>query len=188
MDTLHRLIISSHTEEFHGPSSSNDSACNQDQKYCFTCRKSTSKQGPSIHCDYCPLTYHLDCLTSSVTSLPSINEKWMCPNHTEPIIDRYLLSKKTRSTSERVKIYHQSPEIEQNLIIQEFSNIKQTKDYFLANTINNHRLESINITHIPKAIEDFYFNAIIKQNNVSDIELNDLKEEKSIQVKTQRRY
>ncbi|CAM4882651.1 unnamed protein product [Rotaria socialis] len=182
LDTLHRLVLSSQTEEFHCPSSINDSIYNQDQNYCFTCRKSTALQGPSIHCDYCPLTYHLDCLTPPMTLLPLLNEKWMCPNHIEPLLDRYLAKKKKISTSERVKIYHQYPQNQQNIISQEFSHIKQTKEYVLSNTIKNHRLESVNISQIPKVIEDFYLKANVIQNNVSEMDVDNAKEEKHVQT------
>ncbi|CAF4415887.1 unnamed protein product, partial [Didymodactylos carnosus] len=62
------------------------------QKYCFLCRhiKSHSRINcPLVHCNYCPLTYHLDCLNPPLTSLPK--QKWMCPNHSEPILDKKLL-------------------------------------------------------------------------------------------------
>jgi hypothetical protein len=157
LEALHCLFLSCQSEEFHGPSFLSD---NHIQKYCFICRKSSIKQGPSIHCDYCSLTYHLDCLTPPMTSLPLLNEKWMCPNHMTPILDRYLLKKKTFSTSNRVKIYHQYSSIEQNAVIQDFTHIKQSK------IINN-------ISQIPKTIEEFYSKANIEQNSISKFEIND---------------
>jgi hypothetical protein len=174
LDVLHRLFLSCQSEEFHGPS--NDSIYYR-EKYCFICRKSSIKQGPSIHCDYCPLTYHLDCLTPPMTSLPLSNEKWMCPNHIEPRLDRYLTKKQEISTTQRVKIYHQHSQIEQNSILQEFTSRKQTKDNLLSNTINNHRLERIDISQIPKGIEEFYLKANIEQKQICGIETIHHKEE-----------
>ncbi len=171
LEALHRLFLSCRSEEFHGPSFLLNNSDNHIQKYCFICQKSSIKRGPSIHCDYCPLTYHLDCLTPPMISLPLSNEKWMCPNHMTPILDRYLLKKKSFSTSDRVKIYHQYSQIEQNTIIQDFTRIKPTK------LINNHQFESINISQIPTAIEEFYSKANIEQKSISDIEMNDNKNE-----------
>jgi len=112
-----------------------------------------------------------------MTSLPLSNEKWMCPNHIEPRLDRYLTKKQEFSTTQRVKIYHQHSQIEQNSILQEFAPRKQTKDNLLSNTINNHRLERIDISQIPKGIEEFYLKANIKQKQICGIETIDHKEE-----------
>jgi hypothetical protein len=166
LEALHNLFISCRSEEFHGPSFLSNNSDNHIEKYCFICRKSSIKQGPSIHCDYCPLTYHLDCLTPPMTSLPLSNEKWMCPNHMTPILDRYLLNKKTSSKNNRVKIYHQYSQNEQNIIIQDFTHIKQTKI-----------MEHMNISQIPKAIEEFYSNVNIEQKSISEIEIKNNKEQ-----------
>jgi hypothetical protein len=185
---LRRLLVSCRPEEFRGPSLPfDDPTYNREnnflkdsltwQKYCFICRKSSRNHIPSIHCDYCPLTYHLDCLTPPMTSLPSTTDKWMCPNHIEPILDRYLLKKKAFSTSERVKIYHQYSQIEQNTIIQEFTDAKQRKDYLLSKTTNNHRLERIDISQIPKAIEELYSKSNTEQKQICEIQINNNKEE-----------
>ncbi|CAF2636996.1 unnamed protein product [Rotaria sp. Silwood2] len=182
LETLHYFFLSCQLEEFHGPSLTlNDSIYNYNQKnsltsekYCFICRKSSLKQGPSIHCDYCLLTYHLDCLTPPMISLPLLNEKWMCPNHIEPILDRYLTKKKKFSISERVKIYQQYSQIEQNIILQEFTHIKQTKTHS--------QLERINISQIPKTIEDFYLKANTKQQDICKFEINNSNEEKIVQT------
>ncbi|CAF1249668.1 unnamed protein product [Rotaria sordida] len=183
LEILHCLFLSCQTEEFHGPIYNyNQKISLTLEKYCFICRKSSSKQGPSIHCDYCSLTYHLDCLTPPMISLPLVNEKWMCPNHIEPILDRNLIKNKIFSTNERVKIYHQYSQIEQNIILQEFTHIKQIKNNLLLNTINNYQLEHINISQIPKTIEDFYFKANFKEKNIYEIKINNLKEEKIVQT------
>jgi hypothetical protein len=178
LEALHRLFLSCQSEEFRGPS--ND-ATYSTEKYCFICRKSSIKQGPSIHCDYCPLTYHLDCLTPPMTSLPLSNEKWMCPNHIEPRLDRYLTNKKAFSINNRTKIYQHDSQIEQNIIQQEFTNIKQKKH---SNTINNHRLEPIDISQIPKTIEEFYLKANIEQKQTKINVYKEESEEINVQVNT----
>jgi hypothetical protein len=97
-----------------------------------------------------------------MTSLPLSKEKWMCPNHMTPILDRYLSKKEIFSTNDRVKISHQSSQTEQNIIIQDFTHQQQTK------IINNHQLERIDISQIPKTIEEFYS----KAKPISEMEIN----------------
>ncbi|CAF3397012.1 unnamed protein product [Rotaria sp. Silwood1] len=188
IETLRRLLLSCRPEEFRGPSLPfDDPTYNRDnyfqkntltwQKYCFICRKSSTNHIPSIHCDYCPLTYHLDCLTPPITSLPSSTDKWMCPNHIEPILDRYLLKKNKFSTSERVKIYQQYSQIEHNTIIQDFTHMRQTKKHLLSKTIDNHRLERIDISQIPKVIEQYYLNANKKSKKFYENQINNDTEE-----------
>ena len=190
IEALRRLLISCRPEEFRGPTLPfDDPTYNREnffqknslswQKYCFICRKSSTNDLPSIHCDYCPLTYHLDCLTPPLTSLPSTADKWMCPNHIEPILDRYLLKKKKFSTSERVKIYRQYAQIEQKTIIQEFTRMRQTRSHLVAKTRENQRLERIEISQIPKVIEQFYINANTKSRQIDE----EPSDEESIQVK-----
>ncbi|CAF4077747.1 unnamed protein product [Adineta steineri] len=180
LDILHHLFRSCQPEEFHGPSISLNNLTYQ--KNCFVCRKSSIKQGPSIQCDYCTLTYHLDCLTPSMITLPLSNKKWMCPNHIEPILDHYLIKKKKISINHRVKLSHQYSQIKQNTIVQEFTERKQTKDYLLSNTIDNHRLERIDISQIPKTIENFYSQANTKEKQICEIENNNSKEELYVQT------
>lgn len=37
--------------------------------------------GELVHCDFCPLAFHMDCLNPPLTTVPS--GMWMCPNHAE---------------------------------------------------------------------------------------------------------
>ena len=39
-----------------------------------------------VSCDYCHLHWHLDCLDPPLATMPSINKKWMCPNHADQIL------------------------------------------------------------------------------------------------------
>lgn len=55
-----------------------------------------------IHCDYCPLVYHADCIDPPLTILPTT--RWMCPNHVEPVAEEKLLS--SSSFCERVKLWN----------------------------------------------------------------------------------
>ena len=154
LEALHRLFLSCRSEEFHGPAFSSK----HHQKSCFICRKSSIKQGPSIQCDYCPLTYHLDCLTPPLKSFPLSHEKWMCPNHMTPSIDRYLSPK----TVNRVKIYHRNSPVEENIILQDFI---------------PHLSQRIDISEIPKAIQEFYSQANNEQKPSNEISSNEQSEE-----------
>lgn len=79
---------------------------------CYFCRKGCRK-APLIHCDYCPLVYHADCIDPPLTILP--NTRWMCPNHVEPIAEEKLLS--SSSFCERVKLWnHFSKPLDHELI------------------------------------------------------------------------
>lgn len=79
---------------------------------CYVCRKGCRK-APLIHCDYCPLVYHADCIDPPLTILP--NTRWMCPNHVEPIAEEKLLT--SSSYCERVKLWnHFSKPIDHELI------------------------------------------------------------------------
>lgn len=68
---------------------------------CYFCRRGCRK-APLIHCDYCPLVYHADCIDPPLTMLPTT--RWMCPNHVEPIAEEKLLS--SSSFCERVKLWN----------------------------------------------------------------------------------
>ncbi|KAJ8348687.1 hypothetical protein SKAU_G00272760 [Synaphobranchus kaupii] len=52
-------------------------------KVCFSCNRSC-RLAPLIQCDYCPLLFHMDCLSPPLTAMPT--GKWMCPNHSEHIV------------------------------------------------------------------------------------------------------
>ena len=90
-----------------------------------------------------------------MTALPCSADKWMCPNHIEPLLDSYLFDQKRFSTSERVKIYRQYAQIEHENILQDFTRMRQTKSYLISKT-NHQRLDRIEISQIPQVIEEAY--------------------------------
>ncbi|XP_050666665.1 PHD finger protein 12 [Leptidea sinapis] len=69
-------------------------------KLCYVCR-GTCRNAPLLQCDYCPLTFHQDCLDPPLTALPT--GRWMCPNHVENFIDWKLV--KSASATERVALW-----------------------------------------------------------------------------------
>ena len=153
LDTLHRLCLACPSEEFCAPSnhSQSNSSAVRLEPCCFRCQKSSRKHGPSIHCDYCPLTYHLGCLTPPMASLPSSTSAWMCPNHVEPTVDRSVLKRRIPCPSQRVKIYHRPSPIESSIVLQEFSQRQQTTDYLPSSNLQS--------SQIPKDIEELYSRA-----------------------------
>ncbi|KAH9966508.1 hypothetical protein BC827DRAFT_1176408 [Russula dissimulans] len=36
-----------------------------------------------VSCDFCPLHWHLDCLSPPLLAMPPLDRKWMCPNHVD---------------------------------------------------------------------------------------------------------
>lgn len=55
-------------------------------------RRSSARGGsddiwkPIISCDFCNLHWHLDCIDPPLPSLPPINKRWMCPNHSDRVL------------------------------------------------------------------------------------------------------
>ena len=69
------------------------------QVVCYVCGKS-SRAGPLVSCDFCPLSFHLDCLDPPLSEIP--RDVWMCPNHVECFLDTKL---QTTSVTERVELW-----------------------------------------------------------------------------------
>eukprot|EP00092_Neocalanus_flemingeri_P030683 GFUD01033315.1.p1 GENE.GFUD01033315.1~~GFUD01033315.1.p1 ORF type:complete len:771 (+),score=220.33 GFUD01033315.1:57-2369(+) len=67
---------------------------------CYVCVKS-SRIGPLVRCDYCPISFHLDCLDPPMSEVP--RDQWMCPNHVEQYLDNKILT--STSITERVKLW-----------------------------------------------------------------------------------
>ncbi|RLV92776.1 Curved DNA-binding protein [Spathaspora sp. JA1] len=53
---------------------------------CHKCGQSGSNNRTLIHCDYCPLIYHIDCLNEPICGPKTIGNKWRCPNHVEDLL------------------------------------------------------------------------------------------------------
>lgn len=73
-----------------GTSALPENAQRSDQPPAKRPRRSTSKATSTLEtgklivsCDYCHLHWHLDCLDPPLATMPSINKKWMCPNHAD---------------------------------------------------------------------------------------------------------
>ena len=69
------------------------------QVLCYICGRS-GRAGPLVSCDYCPLSFHLDCLDPPLSEIP--RDVWMCPNHVETFLDTKL---QTTSVTERVELW-----------------------------------------------------------------------------------
>lgn len=55
---------------------------------CFACKRAADGKRPTLSCDYCPLSFHLDCLDPPMSKPPyqmgnseRARANWMCPNH-----------------------------------------------------------------------------------------------------------
>lgn len=55
---------------------------------CFKCNMSSKKGQTSeiISCDYCPLSWHLDCLDPPMAYVKKLGSKWKCPNHADSLV------------------------------------------------------------------------------------------------------
>lgn len=60
---------------------------------CHCCGLSGSEGKMLAHCDYCPLTWHIDCLNPPLTTVKTIGSKWKCPNHVDDLMMLGLASK-----------------------------------------------------------------------------------------------
>lgn len=52
---------------------------------CYKCGLSGLGHKTLAHCDYCPLVWHIDCLSPPLLTPKTIGSKWRCPNHVLPI-------------------------------------------------------------------------------------------------------
>lgn len=53
---------------------------------CHKCGLSGRGHRTLTFCDYCPLTWHLDCLPEVVCLAKTRGQKWRCPNHVESLV------------------------------------------------------------------------------------------------------
>ncbi|KAJ9102518.1 hypothetical protein QFC21_002918 [Naganishia friedmannii] len=66
---------------------------------CYKCKGSAAPTGSDtapglaigrsiVTCDYCPLSWHLDCLDPPAAIMPTSQRKWMCPNHAAQVLPK----------------------------------------------------------------------------------------------------
>ncbi|KAJ2853680.1 hypothetical protein J3B02_003029 [Coemansia erecta] len=55
---------------------------------CYRCGLS-ALHGLIIKCDYCPLSWHWDCLDPPLSAAPPSRKRWMCPNHADHALRNY---------------------------------------------------------------------------------------------------
>ncbi|KAJ2777705.1 hypothetical protein H4R18_005016 [Coemansia javaensis] len=71
---------------------------------CYRCGLS-ALHGPVVRCDYCPLSWHWDCLDPPLSSAPPPRRRWMCPNHAD-----HATSRRHRFRKERIVDHTSAPE------------------------------------------------------------------------------
>lgn len=60
---------------------------------CHHCGKSAVDGQRIISCDFCPLSWHLDCIgPMPMSNPPPTQKKWMCPAHADLVCFRFLLA------------------------------------------------------------------------------------------------
>lgn len=62
---------------------------------CHKCGSSGLNRRILIHCDYCPLVWHIDCLKEPFYTPKTIGTKWRCPNHYENLLPMNLFVKRS---------------------------------------------------------------------------------------------
>lgn len=53
--------------------------------FCYKCKGSTMGSIPMARCDYCSLSWHLDCLDPPLPTAKTVGTKWKCPNHADKV-------------------------------------------------------------------------------------------------------
>lgn len=53
--------------------------------FCYKCKCSTLSGAPIARCDYCTLSWHLDCLSPPLPTVKTVGTKWKCPNHADHV-------------------------------------------------------------------------------------------------------
>ncbi|KAJ1807060.1 hypothetical protein LPJ75_004895, partial [Coemansia sp. RSA 2598] len=61
---------------------------NNETILCYRCGLS-ALHGLIIKCDYCPLSWHWDCLDPPLSAAPPTRKRWMCPNHADHALRHY---------------------------------------------------------------------------------------------------
>lgn len=56
--------------------------------FCYKCKKSSVSGGPIARCEYCSLSWHLDCLNPPLPTVKTIGTKWKCPNHADHVFEK----------------------------------------------------------------------------------------------------
>ncbi|KAG8907169.1 hypothetical protein FRB99_005141 [Tulasnella sp. 403] len=59
----------------------------------------TSGWRSMLSCDYCLLSWHLDCLDPPLVCLPPPHKKWMCPNHAEHVLPKRRTPRQLRTVN-----------------------------------------------------------------------------------------
>lgn len=62
---------------------------------CHKCGLSGLRGRTLVHCDYCPLVWHLDCLQEDLYVPKTLGSKWKCPNHVDHLLLQGLFARRT---------------------------------------------------------------------------------------------
>lgn len=107
-----------------------------------------------VQCNFCPLCYHLDCITPPLAMPPK--DKWMCPAHPEKIVDRKMVT--TLSVTERLKLWkkHARQPVEENAVKVSFFG-KARSERPNARILQRDGMEIGRKRHsVPKSVKELY--------------------------------
>jgi hypothetical protein len=135
---------------------------------CYICQNNT-KLEKLLRCDFCPLSYHLDCLNPPLCEAPSKEKFWMCPNHVEHILE-HILPKSNRLT-QRIKAYNAYSSITTKDEIENSKfhffkkiNLLNKQEHFKTNekNLSTPTTSQLKRCEIPQAIKQIYKKRIKK--------------------------
>lgn len=106
-----------------------------------------------VSCDFCPLHWHLDCLSPPLLGMPPLDRKWMCPNHVDhTLVSIYHLVYDLSCSNPRTKrIKNRIPRQNPTVI-----------DVVRPGQVNNGNIEVLDIetssTHDKVAVDEVFIN------------------------------
>ncbi|VDO04253.1 unnamed protein product [Rodentolepis nana] len=71
---------------------------------CYNCAETCMKR-PLLPCDYCTACFHLECLDPPMAAFPPRSDYWMCPLHSEHVVDKCLVP--SIRLSDRIRAWNQ---------------------------------------------------------------------------------
>lgn len=135
--------------------------------FCYYCGESGFKN-EIINCDYCSLSWHLDCLNIPMANIKKLGTKWKCPNHIDDLAPsiRKFKDQKIISIS-NIKNFEKSGKLPINANYK-IINIEEKLKYFKNEIKSLHNSNNLNLN----------FSNLTFQLNEEDILLDFIKSTK----------
>ncbi|XP_065334595.1 PHD finger protein 12 [Cloeon dipterum] len=124
-------------------------------KLCHGCHKSC-RVASLLACDYCPLLFHLDCLTPPLTTVPS--GRWMCPAHPNHSVDQKLLQ--SCGATERLRLWDRycTAPVDPEAVKIDFLRHSRISQSIPRKRVPRVKLNHKNTAKVPEAVRQHYLN------------------------------